>query len=1110
MYNRATMFWMLLYRVMGTVRSTKKWRGVFWSAHQRFFRSMLVAGKVPYCALLAKEAVRDGMAVIIGLQSTGEASTDYVMKQQPGRETEDLVSAPELILEKYIRSQLVGPLCNVDEGRAQALEYAIWQAVSQWKEMKPAREVVREAAAQRVAEQEALLIGSAIVGGKMYEPMPHELEKMQAAVKKEEADEGRASGAAPNQEKSHLQRRNERCDGGNGKKAQQQRACSEAVKRITEACAEVEKLQKLLNGQNRVENFVDLTGDSDEDDEESAVPIAMGCMMCDRPIDVAMAVCNTCRGKVHAACLGFFEVPSSYICHDCKQKHSRGFEAASLAAQNVVAIRPKVELHTLSAEELRAALQAAQQRVVEAEAELEWVEAVKLEAIDDDEPAEGEDRGVFLSEPRFGSHGDRRSKAGRLRVSASRTVAGAVVTELQLAADAVAQLPGYRPSVARHGAMEEIPDDFEAGRKPENASRDLNDDLMNPSLRNIRKWLLAVVSGKLELPVNPLDDLIKLLGGRENVAELTGRRGGIELVNPEDDEDDDENSGRKVRYQHRRGDGPFRGVNLREKEAFMSGKKLIAIISEAASTGISLQADLRVENRRRRMHLTLELPWAADAAVQQFGRSHRANQASAPVYRILVSPCGGEYRFASAAAKRLQSLGALLKGDRNAVGAGSELKEFDIDTKEGGHALKSMLDSITTGVSHVVGVSFPDLPADINPQAAGEAVNLGHRYPFTAHFKRRFVDVGLLAEENSDFGKTPVSKFLNRLLGLPINEQEITFRYFADTLDATRIHLKLIGQLDVGIVSIQGRSFSISERATVHTDESSGAVVQRVTLATDSGFSFEEALSALQQTKSRLDELGVQTQHVSGFYTAGDSRATLVGRSRPKIFLVTEVVSAASLTNDRSKIMYRCRPAYGHGAATMMRNREFMDKNWTMVRSEADAKEIWDAWFNYTATGCSHGDNCRTRRLGDTCNVGARFRMRHLLCGAVLGLWERLEALHGVSGYAEKRPKRERQPDGTYRSSKTHFDIVPLMVRKAVTTNDGTPVVGIEATCKEEMDFFVNNLIHDPENPDDPLRQAHGSVYYEQAAVPGLAGGADPFRVAADRRVRGKKPKHFR
>lgn len=165
-----------------------------------------------------------------------------------------------------------------------------------------------------------------------------------------------------------------------------------------------------------------------------------------------------------------------------------------------------------------------------------------------------------------------------------------------------------------------------------------------------RSALLGELS-KIKLPNNPLDEIIFRLGGPTKVAEMTGRKHRYEFV-----------KGKWVYVSRTKDRISTDSINVFERKKFQTGEKLVAIISEAASTGISLQADRRARNHRRRVHITLQLPWSAEKAVQQMGRTHRSNQISAPAFKLMLSPIGGEWRFASTVANRLQSLGALTQG----------------------------------------------------------------------------------------------------------------------------------------------------------------------------------------------------------------------------------------------------------------------------------------------------------------------------------------------------------------------------------------------------------------------------------------------------------------
>ena len=311
----------------------------------------------------------------------------------------------------------------------------------------------------------------------------------------------------------------------------------------------------------------------------------------------------------------------------------------------------------------------------------------------------------------------------------------------------------------------------------------------------------ALIDGlsALELPENPLDQLVNHFG-ESYVAELTGRN--RRLIR-------DSRTGR-VEYLKRAPEGiPMQNVNVYEMAQFQQGKKRIAIISDAASTGISLHASNREANQQRRLHITLELGWSADKQMQTFGRTHRSDQAIPPEYVLLSTELGGEKRFSSTIARRLGSLGALTKGDRGAADNG-DLAKYNFETEEGRAALGLLFRSIMSGKA---------VPGIDNP-------------------RQTLRDMGLLVLQDGvetvrKEDEYNVPRFLNRVLALDVDRQNALFDHYAKLFDEIVSFAKENGTFDEGVTDIKALSVRLVDSSVVHRDQSTGAETTHCTLEID-------------------------------------------------------------------------------------------------------------------------------------------------------------------------------------------------------------------------------------------------------------------------------------
>jgi hypothetical protein len=268
-------------------------------------------------------------------------------------------------------------------------------------------------------------------------------------------------------------------------------------------------------------------------------------------------------------------------------------------------------------------------------------------------------------------------------------------------------------------------------------------------------------------------------------------------------------------------------ANLAETAAFMDDQKRILIFSDAGGTGRSYHADLGAKNQRLRVHYLLEPGWKADAAIQGLGRTNRTNQAQPPLFRPVATDVKAEKRFLSTIARRLDTLGAITRGQRQTGGQGLFRPEDNLESPYARDALRQLYRRIYRG--DVAGCSLG---------AFEDATGLS------------------LTDDNGlKDDLPPITTFLNRLLALTIDMQAVVFAAFEELLDQ-RIEVAIAaGVYDLGLETLRAESFRVTDARVIYTHLGSGAETQLLTIAQkqrNTPLSLADALDWLDDPKARL------------------------------------------------------------------------------------------------------------------------------------------------------------------------------------------------------------------------------------------------------------------
>ena len=244
-------------------------------------------------------------------------------------------------------------------------------------------------------------------------------------------------------------------------------------------------------------------------------------------------------------------------------------------------------------------------------------------------------------------------------------------------------------------------------------------------------------------------------------------------------------------------------ANIGDALAFMADEKPVLVFSDAGGTGRSYHADLGAMNQRLRVHYLLEPGWRADAAIQGLGRTHRTNQKQPPLFRPVATDVKGEKRFLSTIARRLDTLGAITRGQRQTGGQGMFRPEDNLESRYARMALRRFFHDIAAGRVDCCSLD---------------------RFVELTGLKLLDGD-GTLREQ-----LPPIGQFLNRVLALTIDDQNAIFDSFTGILDGIVEDAMASGTYDVGVETLRAERFVVVERKVIHEHDETGAQTVALTI----------------------------------------------------------------------------------------------------------------------------------------------------------------------------------------------------------------------------------------------------------------------------------------